>query len=94
MLKTYQAKLVGPVPSFPAQMESNIDAYLSGHLAGKEPALSLGSSDATRATDDGTTGCRLTAKILSTDPCEPPRILLDPIYRHRDERGRIVFANQ
>ncbi|HXN23760.1 MAG TPA: transglycosylase domain-containing protein [Candidatus Dormibacteraeota bacterium] len=94
MLKTYQAKLVGPVPSFPAAMENNIDAYLGGDHAGEEQALSLGSSDAMTATEDGTRGCRLTAKVLPTDPCEPPPGLVHSIYRHRDERGRIVFTNQ
>jgi penicillin-binding protein 1A len=30
MLRTYRDKLVGPVPSFPAQMEQNINDYLTG----------------------------------------------------------------
>jgi Membrane carboxypeptidase (penicillin-binding protein) len=30
MLRVYREKLVGPVPKFPAQMEQNINAYLSG----------------------------------------------------------------
>jgi hypothetical protein len=93
ILKVYQEKLAGPVPVFPADMEKNIDAYLSG-VTGKEQALSLGSSDAMRASDDGTRGCRLAAKILPTNPCEPPPILLQPIYRHRDEHGRLTFTNQ
>jgi len=32
MLKVYEEKLAGPVPVFPAAMESNIDAYLKGEL--------------------------------------------------------------
>jgi len=33
MLKIYEAKLVGPVPTFPVDMEKNIQSYLSGDLA-------------------------------------------------------------
>jgi penicillin-binding protein 1A len=36
MLKTYQGHLAGAVPSFPADMEENINAYLKGELAGKQ----------------------------------------------------------
>jgi membrane carboxypeptidase/penicillin-binding protein len=94
MLKVYQDKLAGPVPVFPADMESNIDAYLNGGLPGKEQELSLGSSDATKVAADGTEGCRLLAKIPPASPCGQSPFLLRSIYRHRDERGRIVFTNE
>jgi penicillin-binding protein 1A len=48
MLKTYQEHLAGAVPSFPADMEENIDTYLKGELAGKETE-SFYSPDATKA---------------------------------------------
>src|SRR5260370_26498972 len=35
MLNTYQANLVGPAPSFPADMEENIQTYLSGGHAAR-----------------------------------------------------------
>ncbi|MGE5300215.1 MAG: transglycosylase domain-containing protein [Acidobacteriota bacterium] len=34
MLRVYQAKLVGPVPEFPDQIEQNINAYLKGDSTG------------------------------------------------------------
>jgi len=37
MLNTYQAKLVGPVPSFPLNMENNIAAYLNYNLQKRKP---------------------------------------------------------
>jgi penicillin-binding protein 1A len=33
MLRSYQDKLVGPVPRFPARVESGIDAYLAAQAA-------------------------------------------------------------
>ncbi len=33
MLRVYREKLVGPAPTFPAQMEQNIDEYLAGESA-------------------------------------------------------------
>jgi membrane carboxypeptidase/penicillin-binding protein len=35
MLKIYLAKIVGPVPSSPANMENNIAEYLGGTLCGE-----------------------------------------------------------
>jgi penicillin-binding protein 1A len=94
MLKVYQEKLAGPVPVFPADLESNIDAYLSGDRARQEQSLSLGLSEANSATDDGKIECRLAATILPTTPCGPPGVLLHPIYWRRDDRGRIIFTNE
>jgi len=53
MLKTYQGHLVGAVPSFPADMEENIDAYLRGEVAGKE-TRSFNSPDETKAVEGQT----------------------------------------
>jgi hypothetical protein len=86
--------VAGPVPAFPADIEKNIDAYLSGDLPGKEQALSLVSPDAMKAPGDGTGGCRLSAEIPPAIPCQPPPSLLRLIYRHRDERSRLVFTNE
>jgi penicillin-binding protein 1A len=40
MLRVYREKLVGPVPTFPAQMEQNINDYLAGGSIAKEESLS------------------------------------------------------
>jgi membrane carboxypeptidase/penicillin-binding protein len=39
MLKVYREKLVGPVPTFPAQMEQSINDYLAGDAIAKETSL-------------------------------------------------------
>jgi len=39
MLKVYREKLVGPVPTFPAQMEQSINDYLAGDAIAKEKSL-------------------------------------------------------
>jgi penicillin-binding protein 1A len=39
MLKVYRENLVGPVPTFPAQMEQNINDYLAGGSIAKEESL-------------------------------------------------------
>jgi len=39
MLSVYREKLVGPVPAFPAQMEQNINDYLTGDSIAKEESL-------------------------------------------------------
>jgi membrane carboxypeptidase/penicillin-binding protein len=45
MLKVYREKLVGPAPTFPAQMEQNINDYLAGRTAVTEESAPLNSSD-------------------------------------------------
>jgi penicillin-binding protein 1A len=94
MLKTYQEKLVGPVPPFPVDMEKNIDAYLRGELPRKEEARSLTSPDTIKAADGRISGCRTAFTMLTTDACELPHILPAPIYQRGDGRGRIVFTNE
>jgi penicillin-binding protein 1A len=94
MLKTYQAKLVGPVPSFPENMENNIAEYLSGNLAAKEVTRFLNSPDPGEAEQDWVRSCRLAAMITATNACELPLIPLPAVYQRRDGHGRIVFTNE
>ena len=94
MLKTYQAKLVGPVPVFPASMESNIAEYLSGNFAEKEAMRFFNSPDAGAAEDDRVRSCRAPGTILATNVCELPHIPLPVVYQRRDGSGRIVFTNE
>lgn len=94
MLKIYQAKLVGPVPSFPANMENNIVEYLSGKFAAKEAMRFSNSPDAGGVQDDRMRSCRAASTILSTNACERPLIPLPVVYESRDGRGRIVFTNE
>ena len=59
MLKVYREKLVGPVPTFPAQMEQNINDYLAGRTAVTEESVTaLNSSNqapplSVRVADEG-----------------------------------------
>jgi penicillin-binding protein 1A len=90
MLKTYQAKLVGPVPSFPANMENNIADYLNGNYAPKEVARLFNSL---HAEEDRVRPCRAAATLPPTNACEQS-LPLPVVYQRRDERGKIVFTNE
>src|ERR1700682_5940995 len=94
MLKTYQAKLVGPVPSFPANIENNIAEYLSGKFAAKGAMRFFNSPDAEEVEDDRARSCRAAGTILATNVGELPLIPLPVVYQRRDGRGRIVFTNE
>ena len=94
MLKTYQAKLVGPAPSFPANMEKNIAEYLSGNSAEKEAMRSFHSPDGGEAAEDRVKPCHAAGPILAINFCEPPLIPLPAVYQRRDGNGRIVFTNE
>jgi membrane carboxypeptidase/penicillin-binding protein len=94
MLNTYQAKLVGPVPSFPANMENNIADYLNGNSAPKEVARLFNSPHAGDAEEDRVRRCRAAATLSPTNACELPLVPLSVVYQHRDERGKIVFTNE
>jgi penicillin-binding protein 1A len=94
MLKTYQAKLAGPVPSFPANMENNIAEYLSGNFAVKEAMRFFKSPDAGEAAEDRTRYCRGAGRTQATNGCELAIIPLPVVYQRRDGRGRIVFTNE
>jgi penicillin-binding protein 1A len=93
MLNVYQEKLVGPVPPFPADMEKNIDAYLKRESAGNEPTPFLNSPEGEGPADGGTDDCRAAMMFVPTKPCEPSHQPLHPIYRSKNELGRMVFSN-
>ncbi|MFZ0465510.1 MAG: transglycosylase domain-containing protein [Candidatus Acidiferrales bacterium] len=99
MLKVYQEKLVGPVPPFPAGVEKDIDAYLSGKPPGGEPTPVLNSPGGTGAASTGTAGtgaegCGVAIAILPTKPCPLPHDSSHPIYRSKNEHGWLVFTNE
>jgi penicillin-binding protein 1A len=94
MLKTYQERLVGAVPSFPADMEEDIDAYLKGELAGKQQTRSFNSVGGTKAAAGWIADCSTVNALLAANPCEPPSIPRQLIYKERDDSGRMVFANE
>jgi membrane carboxypeptidase/penicillin-binding protein len=94
MLKTYQAKLVGPVPFFPANMESNIADYLNGNSAPREVARLFNSQRAGEPEEDRVRPCRAAASLPATNGCEQRLVPLPVVYQRRDERGKIVFTNE
>jgi penicillin-binding protein 1A len=94
MLKTYQAKLVGPVPSFPQDMEKNIAEYLSGDIVAKEALRIFNSPDGGDAEDDRAKSCRAAVTILATNVCELQLLPISAVYQRRDGNGKIVFTNE
>ena len=94
MLNTYQAKLVGPAPSFPANMENNIAAYLNGKFTQEEVARYFNSPNTGDAPVDRIRFCRAASTILATKACEVPLIPLPVVYQLKDGHGRIVFSNE
>jgi penicillin-binding protein 1A len=93
MLKTYQAKLLGPVPSFPAYMENNIQSYLSGEPTLKVAKRFFNSPDALGAETVQIRSCRAPGTPLATNDCETSPNLLPPVYLRKDDRGRTIFTN-
>ncbi len=91
MLKTYEAKLVGPVPVFPAKMENNIAEYLNGNFAAKEATRIFHSPSAGGAEAERVRSCRGAGGIPATNVCELPLIPMPVVYQRRDERGRTVL---
>jgi|SRR5579859_333924 len=94
MLKTYQAKLVGPAPSFPADMEKNIQTYLSGEIAGKEAKRLVNQPDARQAEADRLRVCHAADSVLATNACELPLVPVAAVYQRKDKNGRVVYVNQ
>ena len=94
MLKTYQAKLVGPVPSFPADMENNIQSYLSGELTLKVAGRFLNLPDAADVQQVRMKSCRGAGTALATNVCELPLNLLPAVYQRKDARGQTIFSNE
>jgi penicillin-binding protein 1A len=94
MLKTYQAKLAGPVPTFPVDMEKNIQSYLSGELTRKEAKRFFHPPDAMGAEENSVRSCHAAGSVLTTNVCElrlPPTA---SVYQHIDAHGRTVFTNE
>jgi membrane carboxypeptidase/penicillin-binding protein len=94
MLKTYQAKLVGPVPSFPADMEKNIAEYLNGSLTAKEAKRIFNTQQAVEAEDRRPRFCSAAVIASPTNVCEQPLLPLSAVYQHRDATGKIIFINE
>lgn len=94
MLKTYKANLVGSAPTFPAEMEKNIDAYLKGEPVTKEPALAPAVVDSAETVTARKSPCPTTGPTQSTNPCNPISSPASVIYRHKDMRGLTVFTNE
>jgi penicillin-binding protein 1A len=94
MLKTYQQNLVGAAPSFPAEMEENIDAYLKGESETKLEPRPFYSFGRAKGVADRFGDCSVASATTPTRRCEPGSILPGLIYEERDEHGRTVFANE
>ena len=94
MLKTYQAKLVGPAPSFPADIENNIQTYLSGELTEKVAKRLFNSPGALDAEPARMRSCHAAGTALAASVCVLPVNLLPSVYPRKDERGRTVFTNE
>jgi len=91
---TYQAKLVGPVPTFPADMENNIAAYLNGEFKGQEVTRFFNSPNSGDTAADRGRSCRAAVTGLATNTCELPLLPMPAIYQRRDEHGQVVFTNE
>lgn len=94
MLNIYQAKLVGPVPIFPADMEQNIAAYLNGKPTEEEVTKFFNSPNTGDVVADRIRFCRAADTMLATKTCAPPVVPLPVVYPLRDSHGRIVFTNE
>ena len=94
MLNTYKANLVGPAPSFPADMEKNIQAYLTGEPTVKEAMRFFNSPDAGEPADSQMRSCGAPVTGPATGPCELPPIFQPVVYQRRDGRGRITYTNE
>jgi len=94
MLKTYQAKLVGPVPFFPADIENNIQTYLSGEVTEKVAKRFSNSPGALDAEQVRMRSCPAAGTALAANVCVLPVNLLTSVYPRKDERGRTVFTNE
>jgi penicillin-binding protein 1A len=93
MLKIYQAKLVGPVPSFPSDIENDITEYLSGKVAVKEVRRFFNSPDGGEGKATRLSGCGAGGTMPATSVCAPPVSPLAVVYQRRNENGRVVYTN-
>ncbi len=93
MLAVYRQKLVGPPPSFPVEMENNIDAYLRGDFVERQQTALLGVPDAAAAGPGGTPVCPKGTSASPPMPCDLFPRQPYAIELHK-ESGRRIFANQ
>ncbi|MGB7438939.1 MAG: transglycosylase domain-containing protein [Candidatus Acidiferrum sp.] len=94
ILKVYKEHLVGPTPRFPAEMEANIDAYLSGDLPSKDATGFMNPRGVPSLVDDGAEDCSAKLVFLSTHRCKLPGSPQDNIDPVMKDRGKSVFANE
>jgi len=94
ILKIYQAKLVGPAPRFPIEMEQNIDAYLRGELPTKDAIGFVNSAGVNKLADGGSADCFAKPVLFSANTCESAGKRRDVIYHTLNEHGRLVFVNE
>jgi len=94
MLKTYQAKLAGPVPSFPSDIENGITEYLSGKVAVKEARRFFNPPEGGEGKATRPSGCGAGGTMTASGTCAPPLIPLALVYQRRDEIGRLVYTNE
>jgi penicillin-binding protein 1A len=94
ILKIYQEKLVGPAPRFPVEMEENIDAYLRGVPLPKEAIGFVNSARAAKLADDGREECSAKQAPVSANSCESAGKQRYAIYPSKNERGKLIFANE
>jgi penicillin-binding protein 1A len=94
IMNTYRAKLVGRAPSFPVEMEKNIQTYLNNEYSEKEARRTFGSPSIGEAAVDPMRHCRTANSTLSINPRELPLILLSVVYQRRDPCGPVVFTNE
>ena len=94
MLKTYQANLVGPAPSFPAEMEKHIDAYLDGGPAVGEPVQAPAEPRSAESVTARKRNCSTTIAVQAMNPCDLRSAPSSLIYQHRDLRGITVYTNE
>jgi membrane carboxypeptidase/penicillin-binding protein len=91
MLNIYQAKLVGPVPTFPGNMEQNIAAYLNGKSTEEELTRFFSSPSTGDLAADRIRFCRAADTMLATRACAPPVVPLPVVYPLRDSHGKDRF---
>lgn len=91
ILKVYQGKFAGPVPRFPLEMEANIDAYLRGELPLKDSQWTVNSLEATSTHEED---CSAKLLLQPTYVCQVRSNRGPAIYRGKNDRGRLIFANQ
>jgi penicillin-binding protein 1A len=94
VLKTYRANLVGPAPSFPAEMERNIDAYLNGEPASGKVTQALAMLNSAEVVNARRRPCLATGVMQTTSSCEPMSTPASVIYQNKDGRGMTVFTNE